>query len=89
MTDREAITDAIYRYCRAMDRIDPELGRSVWHPDGTADYGPGRFSGNGREIVDRVCLIHAKLLTIRIRSPTSSSNSTVTGPPVNRAASPR
>jgi hypothetical protein len=26
LADRQAITDLIYRYCRAMDRIDVELG---------------------------------------------------------------
>lgn len=62
MTDREAITDQLYRYCRAMDRIDAELGHSIWHDDGTADYGPGRFSGNGRAFVDHVCAQHAGLL---------------------------
>jgi SnoaL-like domain len=58
MTDREAITDLIYRYCRAMDRIDPELGYSIWHPDGTADYGANVFQGSGRDFVDHVCAQH-------------------------------
>ncbi len=63
MSDREAITDLIYRYCRAMDRIDPELGYSIWHPDGTADYGPGVFQGSGRDFVDHVCAQHRGTLT--------------------------
>ena len=62
MTDREAITDQIYRYCRAMDRIDHALGYAVWHEDGTADYGPDIFQGTGRGFVDHVCAQHAGTL---------------------------
>jgi SnoaL-like domain len=62
MDDRQAITDQIYRYCRAMDRIDHELGYSIWHEDGTADYGPGIFQGTGRGFVDHVCIQHAQTL---------------------------
>ncbi len=74
MTDREAITDQIYRYCRAMDRIDHELGYSIWHEDGTADYGPDVFQGTGRGFVDHVCKQHAQIArTTRTRWATSSS----------------
>ncbi|TCM20909.1 SnoaL-like protein [Novosphingobium sp. PhB165] len=60
---RQAITDQIYRYCRAMDRIDHELGYAVWHVDGTADYGEAVFQGLGRDFVDHVCKQHGGLLT--------------------------
>jgi hypothetical protein len=62
VADRQAITDQIYRYCRAMDRIDRELGYSIWHADGMADYGPGLFMGSGRDFVDRVCIQHGHML---------------------------
>lgn len=62
MADRQEITDQIYRYCRAMDRIDHELGYSIWHDDGTADYGPQGFQGLGRDFIDHVCTQHRKLL---------------------------
>jgi SnoaL-like domain len=62
MTDREAITDLIYRYCRAMDRIDREQGYAIWHSDGTADYGEEVYQGTGRGFVDHVCDQHARLL---------------------------
>ena len=62
MTDRAAITDLIYRYCRAMDRIDHELGYSIWHDDGTADYGADVYVGSGRGFIDHVCRQHAGLL---------------------------
>ncbi len=61
MSDREAITDQIYRYCRAMDRMDHALGYSIWHEDGTADYGDN-YQGTGRGFVDHVCKQHAGLL---------------------------
>ena len=44
LADRQAITDLIYRYCRSMDRIDAELGYSIWHEDATADY-EGYYTG--------------------------------------------
>lgn len=62
MDDRQAITDQIYRYCRAMDRIDHELGYTVWHDDGTADYGANVFQGNGRDFIDHVCEQHRATL---------------------------
>jgi hypothetical protein len=62
VADRQAITDQIYRYCRAMDRIDHELGYSIWHADGTADYGKDVFQGTGRAFVDHVCRQHGGLL---------------------------
>lgn len=61
VADRQAITDQLYRYCRAMDRIDHQLGYSIWHEDGTADYGHN-FQGTGRGFVDHVCLQHSHLL---------------------------
>jgi hypothetical protein len=62
VADRQAITDQIYRYCRAMDRVDHELGYSIWHPDGTADYGETVFQGLGRDFIDHVCIQHGHLL---------------------------
>lgn len=62
MTEREAIADQLYRYCRAIYRIDHELGYAVWHEDGTADYGPDIFQGTGRGFVDHVCKQHAQTL---------------------------
>lgn len=61
VSDRQEIADQIYRYCRAMDRIDHALGYSIWHDDGTADYGHN-FQGSGRGFIDHVCQQHAGLL---------------------------
>ncbi|SMB26537.1 conserved protein of unknown function [Sterolibacterium denitrificans] len=60
LSDRQAITDLIYSYCRSMDRMDRELGYSVWHEDGVADYG-SIYCGSGRQFVDWVCEIHQSM----------------------------
>jgi hypothetical protein len=54
---KQEITEVIYRYCRAMDRIDRGLGMGVWHPDGTASY-EDLFGGTGAEFIDFVCKLH-------------------------------
>lgn len=62
VADRQAITDLLYRYCRAMDRIDHELGYGIWHDDGEADYGENVFQGSGRGFIDHVCEQHSHLI---------------------------
>jgi hypothetical protein len=60
MQDRQAILDVLYRYCRSMDRMDHQLGSTVWHPGGTADYGV-IFEGTGQGFIDWVMVTHAGL----------------------------
>jgi hypothetical protein len=55
------ITEVIYRYCRAVDRMDRELASTVFHEGATADYGP-TFSGTAEELIDNFWKNHAKLL---------------------------
>jgi len=38
---KQAITEQLYTYCRAFDRIDNALALSVWHEGGTVQYGDG------------------------------------------------
>jgi hypothetical protein len=57
---REAIRRRLHDYCRAMDRRDDDLGRAVWHEDGTADYGADVFQGRGRDFVARVSRNHLR-----------------------------
>lgn len=38
--DRLEIEDVIHRWCRGIDRIDLDLIREVYHPDGVAYHGP-------------------------------------------------
>lgn len=61
IADRQAITDLIYRYCRAVDRIDIALGQSIWHENGTADYGEF-YRGDGRGVIDLICEQHQHTL---------------------------
>lgn len=49
---REEVREVIGRYFRAMDQVDSPLGYSIFHEDGTGDYGPGIFSGPGRALID-------------------------------------
>jgi hypothetical protein len=62
VTARQAITDLLYRYCRAMDRMDLEQGYALWHGDGVADYGPF-FQGTGRGFIDFVYQAHAAMVS--------------------------
>lgn len=63
LADRAAITDQIYNYARAVDRLDAELGYAVWHADGTADYGADNFIGSGHDFIDHVIPQHAAMLS--------------------------
>ncbi|SHK53048.1 SnoaL-like domain-containing protein [Pseudonocardia thermophila] len=47
---RQEIQDVLVRYCRAVDRGDLALLRSVYHPDATDDH--GIFSGNAHEFAE-------------------------------------
>jgi SnoaL-like protein len=58
LLDRLAITEQIYRYCRAVDRLDIPLGHSVFHEDATADYGDSLYQGDGRGVIDFICAAH-------------------------------
>ena len=50
--DRAKIAELSYRYSRAVDRLDADLLRSVYWPDGTDDH--GIFDGNALDYVDWV-----------------------------------
>jgi hypothetical protein len=54
---KQDITEVLYRYCQAVDRIDPELGSQIWHADGQAHY-EGIFEGTGREFMEFVLDAH-------------------------------
>jgi hypothetical protein len=54
---KQAITEVLYRYCRALDRMDRDAALAIWHPGGTADYRPF-FQGTGAEFVDWVWVQH-------------------------------
>lgn len=54
---KAAIAEVVYRYCRALDRMDRPLAVSCWHPEGTADY-DGLYHGSGEGFVDWVFDVH-------------------------------
>jgi hypothetical protein len=51
LLDKQEIHDALMRYARGVDRCDPDLMRSVYHPDAFDHHGP--FQGNGWEFVEQ------------------------------------
>ena len=58
--DKEAIREALYRYCRGIDRMDLALTRACWHADGTARY-DGTFEGSADALLDHIWAIHATM----------------------------
>lgn len=50
LKDRAQIRDCLMRYCRGVDRFDPDLIKSAYHPDGFDDH--GIFAGNGWVFAD-------------------------------------
>lgn len=62
LRDRQQISELIYRYCRAVDRLDIALGHSIWHADGTADYGAAVYQGSGPGVIDHICAQHRHAL---------------------------
>jgi SnoaL-like domain len=55
------ITEVIYRYCRAVDRMDRALASTVFHEGATADYGP-TYSGSAQGLVENLWQNHSRLL---------------------------
>ena len=50
LIDKQAISEVIYRYARALDRCDLELLKSCFHEDSTHDH--GEFEGSSRDFCD-------------------------------------
>ncbi len=59
---QQAITEVLYRYCRALDRMDWDLALTVWHPDGTADYGASMYQGTGPGFIEWVWVQHEAMM---------------------------
>ncbi len=58
---KDAIRERLHDYVRAMDSIDDDLGRSVFHPDAPADYG-AIYQGTGHGFIDFVHAAHVGML---------------------------
>jgi hypothetical protein len=56
----QAITEVMFRYSRGLDRMDKELTRSVWHADGTGDYGNPRVTGDADFVIDGMWEAHSR-----------------------------
>ena len=59
---KDEITEALAAYCRAVDRLDMELGRSVFHDDAIADYGV-MYQGTGHGFMEFVRAAHLGMQT--------------------------
>jgi SnoaL-like domain len=57
MQAKQEILEGLYRYCYAVDRIDPSLLAEVWHPGALAHY-EGFFDGPAGECMQRVLDSH-------------------------------
>jgi hypothetical protein len=58
LADRTEITQVLYRYSRGLDRMDRDLALSIWHDDGTADYGGPEGSMNAADTVEMIWKSH-------------------------------
>ncbi|MCB5945549.1 nuclear transport factor 2 family protein [Acidocella sp. KAb 2-4] len=68
--DRQEIEQQIRRYCRAIDRLDVELLRSLYHPDGVDLH--GSFEGNAHEFADFIMVRLKRLTTYGFHTITQS-----------------
>jgi len=57
LLDKQAITEAIYRYGRCMDRLDREAGQSMFWPEASADYGQ-MFQGTCYDFIEMCMEAH-------------------------------
>lgn len=60
LLDKEAIRELVHLYCRAADRKDVALMRSLYHEDATDDHG-GFFSGPVSEFFQQLPAIQAPM----------------------------
>lgn len=61
LLDKQAIREALYAYCRSVDRLDAALGHGVFHEDSHADYGKDVYQGPGRGAIDKIIRDHDNL----------------------------
>ncbi|CAP41434.1 nuclear transport factor 2 family protein [Bordetella petrii] len=56
VADRLEIQDCMYRWCRAVDRLDLDAIRDVFHPDATDDHGP--YTGDIEGLIEWIGVRH-------------------------------
>jgi len=59
LADRIAIQDVMLRWCRAVDRLDVEAIRDLFHPDGYDNHGP--YSGGVDGLIEWVRARHKSI----------------------------
>jgi hypothetical protein len=69
--DRHEIEHVLAMYCRAIDRLDLELLKSVYHPDATDDH--GSFSGNAHEFARQIIASMAEIIIDGMHTVTHSA----------------
>lgn len=85
--DRDAIENLLGLYCRAIDRLDLELLKSVYHPDALDDHGAIHASGHEFaetiiELLGKVCIYSMHSIAhavIEIDGDTATSEATYFG----------
>jgi hypothetical protein len=70
LCDREEIKQTIHTYCRAIDRLDEDLLRSLYHPDGVDLH--GSFAGNAHEFATFIIARIKRMTTYGFHSITQS-----------------
>jgi hypothetical protein len=60
LLDKQEITEVIYCYCRAVDRMDRALALSIWAPDASVDYGD-IYRGDAVGLVEVIWRIHGTM----------------------------
>lgn len=58
---KQDITEAMFKYCRSMDRCDVALGKEVFHPDAKVDYGKQMYQGTGYGFVETALSVHTAM----------------------------
>lgn len=58
---KSEITELIHTYPRGLDRLDPDILRSIAHPDATMEFAP-LFKGKWTEFVDWLMKAHTVML---------------------------
>lgn len=52
LLDKQAIREVLMRYCRGIDRMDVDLIKSAYHPDGWDEH--GQYAAGGWEYAEKV-----------------------------------
>lgn len=73
MVDKQKITDLVYAYCKAADRCDTDLMRTLYHEDAIDEHGVF-FSGLAKDFIDKLPeieapmdILHHNITTINIK----------------------